>query len=177
MKPFHHLSWKWPFLTWWDGAGGSPWVSPKDQAVFIPVLPKDNVCAHSWPPDMPNMGGIIHSLLLNPAKSCDNSSACLVGMGMQGRQERAGGQSPLEEQMHGDGAGLSESLICKEVLGSYQQPPEAQEAFTAKSLVRQWLGTQTPTSGSKVLGKYCPALHTRPFVGRLALKTFLFFPK
>lgn len=174
MKPFHHLSWKWPFSTWWDGAGGSPRLIPKDQAVPILVLPKENVCAPSWPPNMPSREGLIHRLL-SPAVT--TAVAIRDGQGMEEKQES---RAHLRNKKHGDGARTlrdSTSSVCKEVLGSYQQPPEAQEAFTAKSLVRQWLGTQTSTSGSKVLGKHCPALHTRPFVGWSALKTFLFSPK
>lgn len=155
--------------------------------MFIPMLPKENVCAPSWPPNVPNMEGLIQKLLLNPAQPCDSSSVCLEGIGngqgMQGQQERAGESRRAEPTRRINAWRWCRTLrdftssICKEGLRSSQQPPEAQEAFTAKSLVRQWLGTQTSTSGSKVLGKYCPALHTRSFVGQPALKTFLFSPK
>lgn len=56
----------------------------------------------------------LHSFLLHSAKPNEYSSACLVGVkhlgwpgGMQGKQEGAREQSPLEEQMYGGDVGLS----------------------------------------------------------------------
>lgn len=79
-----------------------------------PVHPTDIQTCLTATHGMANHQYALRSLFLCAAKPREYSSACLVGIkhlgwagGMQGKQEGAGEQSRLEEQMYGGDAGLS----------------------------------------------------------------------